>query len=502
MSQLYDNKNRQIIPRWYPFKTACLMGDLRSDVLLQIPENISSASMLDKIRHWRTIPNVSHAIDLVGSALVIGDHDNDDVHDAARFIIGRSDKVSTLGLEMASLYNSDREQSASEFLPSKHLINEQYLHIAYLKSVVRRYPRNAIAWSDLAYNYTLLGQQQQAEECMDVAVSIAGDNRFILRSATRCYLHLKSPEKALYHIHKSNLKTQDPWIVSSEIAVSESTGHKPRLLKIARNLLQNRNLSDWSLNELAGSLSTLERNSGSNKKAKKLLYQALKEPNENTLAQIEWLGRYLSAEITRPHKEIVAGFEADTWLLYRQGNHEEALEFAKKWYQFQPFSSRSAVLASYIASVCLEDDLEAIKIIEEAKKSSPDDLMLNNNYAFALASLNRIDKALAVISAIRNESQDERFSYTLAATKGLVRFRKGDDQRGRELYQCSINGFRKLQDHSSAATAAVFLAREEAILKSKNQKASLDEATKLAKQAGVKELISIAEVLAEKQYRH
>ena len=499
MSQLYDTKNRQIIPRWYPFQTACMMGDLIPNTSLQIPDSISSESYLDKIRDWRITPSISHAIDLVGTALVIGDNDNKYVHDAATFIISKTGESSALGLEMAKLYNGEVKSHDSTILPLKHSKNENYLNIAHLKIVVRQYPRNAVAWSDLAYYYTIMGQQQQAEQCMDIAVSLARDNRFVLRSATRCYLHLNSPDKALYHIHKSNLKTVDPWVVSSEIAVSEGTGFRPRLVKLARNLIQDRNFSDWSINELAGSLCTLEVRSGSIRKSKKLLNQALKEPNENTLAQLEWLGRSLREEITRPQKEIVARFEADTWLQLEEGEYQKALAFAKNWYHFQPFSSRSAILASYIASTCLDDNHQAIEIAEEATKSSPDSLMLKNNHAFALASLDRIDEALKITTDLENSLLDESFSYTLAATKGLIQFRKGDLIGGRELYRRSIDGFQKLQDNKSKATAALFLAREETRLKSRNQQASLEEATKLAKQVGVNALLDIAKALAKKQ---
>ena len=498
MSQLSDTKNRQIIPRWYPFNTACRMGDLIPDNTLQ-KSNVISSSFFKKADDWEKTQKLSDAIDLVGTALVIGDLDNLTVHDAARFIIGCTGRVSPLGIEMAKVYNSDQERSALSFQPTKKAISERHRQIAQLKSVVRLYPRNAIAWSDLAYYYTILGQKQQAEYCMDIAVSIARENRFVLRSATRCYLHLNLPDKALYHIHRSNLKYYDPWIVSSEIAVSDVTNHNPRLVKLARRLVKDRNYSDWSLNELAGSLSTLEGMSGSERKAKALLHQALREPNENTLAQMEWLGRSLREEVTRPQKEIIARFEADAWLRYREGKYNESLETAKQWLHYQPFSSRPAIFASYIASVCLGDYNEAIEILQEARHSSPDSLLLRNNLSFALASLNRTDEAIRITSELEYASMDEGFSYTLSATKGLIHFRKGDVKLARELYKKSINGFKKQKTYKSAALAALFHAREEAILQSRKQQECLDEATKLAGRVKDKEIKKLLQSLIDKR---
>ena len=56
---------------------------------------------------------------------------------------------------------------------------------------------------------------------------------------------------------------------------------------------------------------------------------------------------------------------------------------------------------------------------------NPNDSMLRNNLAFALASDNRIDDAIEVLRTTDYEKATGVSGITLAATHGLVSFRNG-----------------------------------------------------------------------------
>jgi len=497
MSTTYNDSNRQVVPRWYTLRIACLMGDLTPAGVTGMPKFQSPERYQKKIQDWRNKQTLPHAVDLVGTALITGDFDNKYVKKAASFI-ATSGEDTGFGREIAELYLGGNQLNSKSSIQQDSDILHHRVEIARLKNMTRKYPRNAIGWADLAFHYTLLGQLEKAQYCINLAVSMGGDNRFILRAATRCFLHLGNPEQSLFYLRRSGLSKVDPWIASAEIAVSEALEIKPHLLKPARSMMKDGNLSPWSLNELSATLSTLEARDGSVRKSRKLLAKALREPNENTIAQAEWLAPSLKQKIVRPKKAIRAPFEADARLAFRDGDYNKALNSAKEWFRFQPFTSRPAILASYIASVCLEDYQAAIDITEEALLSSPDSFLLHNNQAFALASLNKTAEAEQRLSTLRQANIPDDEHNTLLATRGLIEFRKGNIVEGRSLYETAISALKNRKEFRSAALATFFWAREEAIVHSQFEAKAMREAKDLAEQHDVKELLTQAKSLATK----
>ena len=56
-------------------------------------------------------------------------------------------------------------------------------------------------------------------------------------------------------------------------------------------------------------------------------------------------------------------------------------------------------------------------------------------------------------------SEKERYIHT--ATKGLIRFRQGETQQGRLLYDLAVNGFKNIHDRLSESMAIFWWATEE-----------------------------------------
>lgn len=498
MSSIYDDSNRQIIPRWYRFGTACRMGDIQPQNDTQAPRIESPKSFIEKKHAWLENQSLYLAVDLVGSALILGKFTDPDVTKAAKFIKEHSNKVSSLGVQLAILFLDDKGDLLVNSVEREMKKLEIHAEIARLKQLVREYPINPIIWSDLAYLYSLIGQKKQVEHCINVALSLAGENRFILRSASRCLLYLNEPDRALFHLRRSSLINVDPWVLSAEISISEGIGKKSRFIKAGRSLVRNLNFSPWSLNELAGTLSTLETHHGTIRKSKKLMKQALVDPNENTVAQAVWLAPSLGKELVRPKEDVIAPYEAYARLHLREQEYKQSLEASKNWYKFQPFTSRPVVFASYVASVCLQDDSEAIRIIENASLSSFESFLVKNNYAFALASQNLLDKAQKVVTGINESSLDQEDSHTLSATRGLIQFRLGHIEEGRKLYQQTISGFKRKDNFRAAAIATFFWAREESLIKSTLYETTLEDAKSMVSKHDVKELIEYTKSLSKK----
>src|SRR6185295_6008504 len=81
-------------------------------------------------------------------------------------------------------------------------------------------PRNAFVWSDLARLYVLVGLRDQAERAMQVALSLAPFDRFIVRSAARFFLHSSNPDRSLQILRRNERTKLDPWLMAAELAFS------------------------------------------------------------------------------------------------------------------------------------------------------------------------------------------------------------------------------------------------------------------------------------------
>jgi tetratricopeptide (TPR) repeat protein len=130
----------------------------------------------------------------------------------------------------------------------------------------------------------------------------------------------------------------------------------------------------------------------------------------------------------------------------------------------QPFSASPAVHSSYIASTALEDHEEAVRIIEFGLLANPYDPNLLNNKAYSLANLGRLDDAERALDAITKHSDRSKLGImkpVLLATAGLLCYRRGAPERGRELYMTAIEAAEHAANKRPAAKAASFLALEE-----------------------------------------
>jgi tetratricopeptide (TPR) repeat protein len=331
---------------------------------------------------------------------------------------------------------------------------------------------------------------------MNVAISLSKDNRFILRAAARCFMHVKEPDKALFYLHKTSLSQHDPWLLATEISVGEALQKRSRNIKRGVQLLSGQYFSPRALSELAGAIGTIEFKSGALKASRKLFKQSLVDPTENTAAQAEWISGRIGTEFVIERDKIPALYEANSRHYMKLGDHKKSYEQAVIWFEFQPFSSRPACFGSYVASMCLHDHQKALDIIEMAPPSSFGSITLQNNHAFALASLDRTTEALHVLQQIDLENLPEEDKYTLLATYGTICFRSEKLADGRESYEKAVKEFKKLGLRNKAAAALLYWGREEQrVLNIARSTLLLKEALDISKVVGPSEIKSYAETL-------
>ena len=485
MSVAYDDSNRQAIPRCLSYETACLLRLLRVN-RKQEEVHRTEVKDSDARREWVETPRTSTAVDLVAEALILKDFKSSEAIKAAKYILGKGSSSSLLIRELA---NHFLEKPVSIWTEPGEIPDRdaQRKDIARLKRSVRNYPVNPLAWSDLSLGYATIDQTDKAKMAMNVAMSLAKSNRFVLRSASRCFMHLGEPDRAVAILNKSGLCAVDPWIASAEIAISECTGLKSKCIGKAKDLIENDNLTPFSRGELAASLGTVEMKSGAVKRAKKVMRKAIIDPTENALAQVEWAASIFEIDfddMIELRRTVPASYEATAVHTYYSRQFAESLKASKKWGRFQFLSSRPIIHSTYISSTMLNDDYGAIDIFDNALPAQKESPLAINNYAFALARVGRTGEAADKIRQCLNMASREE-KLTLTATSGLICFREGNVAGGRRLYNIAVNGFELLQEYRSAAIAKYYWAVEEKRIKSEDAEARIREAKRVIEQYNV-----------------
>ena len=472
MSSFLDFKHRQVVPLWRGFVETMQKGELAPFQGTPGPQYTDEA-VAGLVHDWKEGPNLAVASDLVSVAWNLG---LDTVAiDAARFVLAKKD-TPTAARSIAGLYlqnagvtfeypqDDDLPMAVSEAIEGGLPLQTRtfYAQIRETKIKLTAYPRNPILWTNLSRLYTTLGVQPKAADAMRVALTLAPENRFVIRAASRLYLHQKEGDRAFQLLTRSGFLRHDPWILSAEIATADAIKKTSRHIKNARRMVEVGRFSPFHLSELASALGTLDAKAGNRKVSRRLVEFSLQKPAENAIAQANWLSRNVDfiPDSGVTHSESA---EANAYSAIRSERWVVALRATINWMTSQPFSSRPARIGTYVASEVLQKYDIAIQMGELALKSNPDDHTLRNNLAFAFASrgqqgdLMRAQEELMKMIPLTRDIEDRTF---MAATQGLIAYRSGSLELGRRLYDNAISFSEKTQNLTHEALARVHLALE------------------------------------------
>jgi tetratricopeptide (TPR) repeat protein len=282
----------------------------------------------------------------------------------------------------------------------------------------------------------------------------------------------------------SGMHKFDPWLTAAEIALATASKTYSRSASTGLQMIASGKHSDFDLTELATALGTLEFLNGQNHKAKKLIRRALEDPNDNSLAQAKWVSRSMSGfpiDIAVAKFSVPRSFEANAFESYARGSWLESLEFALDWWKDQPFSSRPAHMASYLAGAILEDYGLSEKIARLGLIASPQDAAFVNNIAFCLASLGKIEEAKSELEKIKQFQLGGIQQVAYRANHGLIAFRRGNAGEGRDWYRSAVDQAREIANERFTISALLYWAREEALISSKSAREVLARARNAAK---------------------
>lgn len=452
---LVSEKERHTIPRWNSLKMAGKLGELSPTQtghtnLLLSQDTVLSSLLMD----WKTERNLPLAVEIISTANLA--HSKEDISDvilyAQKAIANISDVPSLLkdliyDVEDNAVYPTDSHQ----------------ICISKIKESLIKYPRNPLLWSELSREYITLGQQEQGRKAIHVAYGLAPNNRTILRAIARFYNHLGDPETALSFLRKSPLLKNDPWILSSEIAISNSIGKTSKSIKYGQNMLVDTANNPLSISELASELATMDFFAGKSKFGKRKLEIAIGQPFENAVAQIVWINKNMynvESIIERIPQNVDCNYEAGTQWFFNAQDWHKAQRLSGLWQEYQPFSSKPALISSFISTDFLLDYQKAKETLLSGLKSNPHNKNLMNNYIYALTLNGDLDEAQQWYLRAKSAVTDENY-IPLIATGGLLFYRLGNVQQGKEYYQKAINIAQKGDNQDLLFRAILCFAREE-----------------------------------------
>lgn len=458
-------KDRRIIPRWRDFRATRATGELDSHALHGVRAVESGAFFEEKMQEWRATRSIESAADLVASAWVLGR--SAEAHDAAQFLLEHAEETTPAVRSVAEtmLRPPSVEAPVAPMTGGADVDAQVFrLKVKALRSELNESPRNSILWVDLARAYTMLGQNRQSMRAMDRAVKLAPDNRFVLRSAARLFVHLEEPDRADDLLRQNPATKRDPWLLAAEIAVASVASRTSPFVRAARQILARGSYRHLDTAELASAVATLDMSAGDGRKARQMFRESLIEPNDNAVAQVGWAGRKLSGlELDAHALATPRSFEARAWDGFQTGDWPVAIGNCGEWLLDEPFSSRPAELGSYLAGVAQEDYRLSEEFARRGLTANPGETILVNNLVVALANQDKLAEAEKLFAEVARPAAMRRAEATLLATEGLLRFRGGDPKGGRDRYLAAIVAANDPSLRRVRAMAALHLLREELI---------------------------------------
>jgi len=461
-----------------------------------VPVKVHAGPEFDeRLAEWRATPSIDVAAELVATSVALGREA--EALDAARILVRPRNGAMPLVQAMARNVLAGETQapaSKSRLAPGRIDVTVIYSHVSSLRSSLRQFPRNAFAWVDLARLYTVLGQLEPARRAIATGLSLSPDDRFVLRSASRFYLHYDDPEQALAQLQRSTATRHDPWLMAAEISFAQILERRSRIAANAKRRLTSGDWHPRSQSELQGALASLLMEDGSHRSARQLFEKSLTDPTENAVAQAQWATtRGVGLVVS---KATLSGTEAsEARALWARGAQSwaDVISECWAWAEFEPTSVRSMIMGSYAAGVALQDASTMLEFTQRGLAAEPHNFLLRNNEIVALIYQGHLGNAHENIQHLVAET--DRETVMVYALQGLYRFRSGDYIGGREEYEKAIAHPEAMRNKAIRSLALWHLAQEEALAETGRAAAAIARAEKASRGVNVPELSAMRDRL-------
>ena len=301
---------------------------------------------------------------------------------------------------------------------------------------------------------------------MNGAVQLAPHNRFVSRCAARFFVHIGDTSRARKILNNNGWINNDPWLLAAEIAVTSVMKRSSKHINAGRKLVLSDNYSPYSSSELCFAICKEDHKAGKRKDWQQMFGMGLREPNDNSLAQAEYIAKAESKRLfdygqfgAITHKD-----EADTRNYIVMGNFEEAFLSSIHWMREFRFSSEPVSFAFDLSCTFLKKYDYSAAIIRRWLDMNSQDFVMTNNLIYALGLSDKTEEAEQYYSKINVErrlKENVDNGICLLATKGLIEYRKNNIDEGRAYYQLSIDTAKRLRKKNLADKARLNMIREE-----------------------------------------
>lgn len=480
--------NRQLIPRWHTSrKSMALQFPTLTAKAVESKQVVEDQFLVNSRENWKQEKNYFNAIELHTSLMVRGIYSDPDDDDVINFLLSLKEELPSGAEHLIGPSNKfiDKNPHYYTYIP-KEVGNI----IARLRSIVAKFPEDYFTWCDLAFYYTVLGLNNKAEKSLTIAWNLSGNHPYVARCFSRFYVHINEPERAMWLLKKSGGVNNEPLITSASIAISGAFDiGRPDISK-ARKLLEDyRGLKAFS-SELAASIGTIEYHNGRKKKAKEYFSQALSQPSENSLSQYKWLNQKVGFSIDDERFTHGSTVEGNVHQLYAQGDFLECRKKLIELFDFQPFSDAPIADAGYMSLVGLNDPDFVIKLSDGRVPKTHMSFGELNNLTVAKLMKNDLEGAEVSMRLLskRLSIENPETKGIYLATSGLVMFKLGQIDQGKERYREAISYFELRKNFRAVALAEHYFSTCVKGLDDKLYNELRNNVERRSKELGMKEL--------------
>lgn len=445
MNQSYKPKDRRVVPNWRYYEATLATGELNNwRIASRIEDTYSIENYVDL---WNEHHSIYRAGDLISAAITNDKEHELAVKDAASYVLSNesfsSHSLLSAARKVLGIQNIAQNQSRIEIdrlrecTATEVIIN--FIHEA--RQRLHLVPYNPFLYVDLSRAYLLLGQTSKAKDAIEKALLYGATDRFVARSAARFFLHMKDKDRACEVIHAKGAVAVDPWLMASEISINMLRDKTSSYIKKGLSIIESGNCSPFGFTELASSIGTLELVAGSNRKSNKLFRKALIDPNDNSLAQVQWVNTLdpLSFSI---ESQIPYDYEVKTFDALARGDYSQACHEAVSWICDMPFAHKPIYKGYFICTNYLHDFELAIAILDVGLRFDPLNSFLLNNKAYCCARLGYLDKAQNAFDKLiysKGINDDVSWRVCIPATEGLILYRNKRVEEGAKKYKEAID---------------------------------------------------------------
>lgn len=461
-----SEKRRNVVPRWRSIVQASEL-ELRSAKATAQPAFTEDA-LKRAVSAWEAQRTDEHAVDMLDAALIA--RRTASAFTAAAHIAGRSNHF---GSRVVLAASHVLQNKAIPIYSADVAIVDDYQHrssVAMLRSRLAVHSRDAVSWVELSRLHTRAGSLTSAKKAMEIAINLAPDSRFVLRSATRLFTTLHDPERAIRALRRSSGIDHDPWLQSAEIATSELLGIGSKCANRGLALVKSSRELPTSHSELCMAVATLESHAGvGNRKLLPMIEAGLTRPTENAVAQAVWL----LDDLGRHFRDRFPAF--DMPLGANEARAIEALE-AKKWgegsnqcllwMKDQPFQSRGPQMFAMVNTTHLMNYRQAADVAKRALRIHTDDWYLLNSVVVAEALDGKMAEAQKYLARLQAAATSPEALPFVSAAKGLISFQNSDAVAGRMYYKQAFEDARSARRPDLVVNASIFYLESEARLAS------------------------------------